>query len=101
MVQNTNPYNMTKNVGVGIVNAKNALDAIGDNPPVAEFSGSPTNGVVPLTVDFTDLSSGDPTSWYWEFGDGESSYERNPTHTYDTVGKYTVSLTATNALSFY
>ncbi|MBN1460053.1 MAG: PKD domain-containing protein, partial [Armatimonadetes bacterium] len=65
--------------------------------PTADFSASPTSGIAPLAVDFTDLSTGDPTSWSWEFGDGEISAGQNPNHTYDAAGIYTVSLTATNA----
>ncbi|MFH0945878.1 MAG: PKD domain-containing protein, partial [Planctomycetota bacterium] len=64
--------------------------------PVAEFSGTPTSGVVPLGVSFTDLSSGGPvTSWSWDFGDTTSSTLQNPNHTYTSAGTYTVSLTAT------
>jgi PKD repeat protein len=66
-------------------------------PPVADFSGSPTTGYVPLTVDFTDLSTGAPDSWSWTFGDGGTSTAQNPSHTYNDVGTYTVTLTATNA----
>ncbi len=66
--------------------------------PVANFSGSPTSGNYPLTVGFTDLSTGTPTSWDWDFGDGTgTSTARNPSYTYDDVGEYTVTLTATNA----
>ena len=66
-------------------------------PPVAAFSGSPTSGEVPLTVDFTDESSNNPTSWSWDFGDGGTSTQQNPAYVYNTVGTYTVTLTATNA----
>ncbi len=66
-------------------------------PPVADFSASPTSGVAPLAVTFTDNSSGNPTSWSWDFGDGGTSTEQNPTHTYSVAGTYTVTLTATNA----
>ncbi|MFC1573421.1 S8 family serine peptidase, partial [Candidatus Eisenbacteria bacterium] len=83
--------------GYGRIDAYAAL-TYGDNPPVADFSGNPTSGVAPLTVDFTDLSSGGPTSWSWDFGDGiGTSTAQNPSYTYDTEGSYTVSLTATNA----
>jgi PKD repeat protein len=68
-------------------------------PPVAQFSGSPTSGEVQLTVDFTDESSNNPTSWSWAFGDGGTSTQQNPTYVYNTVGTYTVTLTATNAYS--
>ena len=65
--------------------------------PVASFSASTTSGSVPLKVAFTDKSTGVPTSWNWNFGDGTSSTEKNPTHTYSTAGTYAVTLTATNA----
>ena len=69
-----------------------------NNPPVADFAGSPTSGDVPLSVNFTDLSTGGPTSWSWDFGDGVgASTARNPSYTYNTVGTYSVTLTATNA----
>jgi PKD repeat protein len=69
----------------------------GPVPPVANFVGNPTSGVVPLIVAFTDLSTGNPTSWSWTFGDGGTSSEQNPVHEYSAVGVYTVSLTAENA----
>ena len=64
---------------------------------VADFAGSPTSGNAPLTVDFTDLSSGRPTAWEWDFGDGGTSSEQNPSHTYLLAGVYTPSMTATDA----
>jgi PKD repeat protein/uncharacterized protein YjiK len=66
-------------------------------PPVADFSGDPTTGDAPLTVSFSDGSSGDPTAWDWDFGDGATSSEQNPVHTYTAPGSYTVTLTVTNA----
>jgi PKD repeat protein len=68
-----------------------------ETPPVADFEASPTSGCAPLVVNFTDLSSGNPTSWSWDFGDGGTSSLQNPSYTYDTAGTYTVTLTATNA----
>jgi PKD repeat protein len=65
--------------------------------PVAGFSASPTSGVAPLTVSFTDQSTGQPTSWRWDFGDGASSTAQSPSHVYASAGTYTVSLTASNA----
>jgi PKD repeat protein len=65
--------------------------------PVADFSGSPTSGTAPLTVSFTDLSSGSPTAWSWTFGDGGSSSAQHPSHDYTAAGTYTVSLTVSNA----
>ena len=67
-------------------------------PPVANFTGNPTSGAAPLTVLFTDTSTGIPTSWSWTFGDGGTSTAQNPSHVYNSANSYTVSLTATNAL---
>jgi PKD repeat protein len=59
----------------------------------AEFSGTPTSGNAPLEVAFTDESTGTPASWDWDFGDGGTSTDQNPTHEYTDPGVYTVSLT--------
>jgi PKD repeat protein len=64
--------------------------------PVADFVGTPLSGDAPLLVTFTDESTGNPTSWAWDFGDGQTSTDQNPTHTYENIGIFTVSLTATN-----
>jgi PKD repeat protein len=65
-------------------------------PPVASFSYFPISGVFPVTVAFTDTSTGDPTSWYWDFGDGSSSSAENPSYVYTTGGTFTVNLTVSN-----
>jgi len=65
--------------------------------PTAEFSGSPTSGIAPLTVQFSDLSSANPTEWAWDFGDGGTSTEQNPSHIYEVAGSFPVSLTASNS----
>lgn len=67
----------------------------GGGPIAAEFIGTPLTGRSPLTVAFTDLTGG-ATSWSWSFGDGETSAEQNPTHTYTEDGVYDVSLTASD-----
>lgn len=59
----------------------------------AGFAATPTQGAGPLTVHFTDLSAGAPTTWWWEFGDGATSTEQHPDHTYLSTGSYTVGLT--------
>jgi PKD repeat protein len=64
--------------------------------PKASFVATPPYGNAPFTVIFTDLSQDYPTSWNWSFGDGEYSNLQHPSHTYQTSGIYTVSLTATN-----
>ena len=64
--------------------------------PIADFSGNPTTGTVPLTVNFTDQSTGSVTSWEWAFGDDNAaSTEQNPSHVYNDPGTYTVALTVT------
>ncbi|HEX6882777.1 MAG TPA: PKD domain-containing protein [Planctomycetota bacterium] len=63
--------------------------------PVAGFTGTPTSGVAPLAVQFTDASSGPLTSWSWDFGDGTGSGAASPAHVYTTPGTYTVTLMAT------
>ena len=59
----------------------------------AVFSGTPTLIYEGSSVNFTDASYGDPTSWNWNFGDGGSSTTPNPVHYYNTSGTYDVSLT--------
>ena len=66
------------------------------NTPVADFTASSTYGNAPMNVSFTDNSTG-ATSWYWKFGDGNISKERNPTHNYSTEGNYTAILAVNNA----
>jgi PKD repeat protein len=68
----------------------------GGTAPTAGFNATPTSGQAPLTVQFTDSSTGSPTSWSWNFGDGGTSNAQNPSHTFAS-GTWTVSLTATNA----
>ena len=65
--------------------------------PNAAFTSAPAGGTAPVTVQFTDTSTGGPNVWSWDFGDGTGSTERNPSHTYATPGTYTVTLTAANA----
>lgn len=67
-------------------------------PLVADFTADPASGSAPLAVAFTDTSTGGPTSWRWGFGDGGTSTEENPIHTYAAEGTYTVKLTVENAL---
>ena len=60
--------------------------------PKAAFDASPRSGLSPLTVVFTDQSSGGVTDWLWQFGDGLSSTLASPTHTYMATGIFTVTL---------
>ena len=68
--------------------------------PVTNFSAAPLTGCFPLPVNFTDLStagSGNIGSWLWNFGDGNTSTQQNPTHTYTASGNYTILLVVTNS----
>lgn len=62
--------------------------------PESRFAAGLSSGQAPLPVQFTDQSTGEITSWFWDFGDGTSSTAQNPTHTYTTPGNFDVSLTA-------
>lgn len=93
------PAGEDNSYGWGMVDAYEAvMMAIGGGvPPVADFSGFPTSGYAPLSVNFTDLSTNSPTSWDWDFGDGSgTSTEQNPSYTYSSPGSYTVTLIAAN-----
>ncbi|MCW2574147.1 MAG: hypothetical protein JWR66_177 [Modestobacter sp.] len=65
--------------------------------PTASFSSSVSGGVAPLAVQFTDTSTGSPTSWAWDFGDGGTAATQNPAYTFAAAGTYTVTLRAANA----
>ncbi len=65
--------------------------------PTANFTATPTSGNAPLTVNFTNQSTGGATSWLWNFGNGATSTLQNPAQQYTAPGTYTVTLTATNA----
>ena len=61
----------------------------------ADFTATPTTGTGPLTVSFTDTTTGgSPTAWSWLFGDGSQSTDQHPTHTYSCPGSYTVTMIA-------
>ena len=60
--------------------------------PVADFSCSNVSGCAPILVSFTDQSSGNPTQWKWDLGNGTASYLQNPSVTYFNPGSYTVKL---------
>ena len=64
-------------------------------PPHASFSADTTRGLYPLDIQFTDLSTGSITEWFWDFGDGSASSEQHPSHTFATIDSFTVSLIVT------
>lgn len=65
------------------------------SPPAADFSVN-TTSTCGGSVTFTDQTSNNPTSWLWDFGDGSTSTQQNPVHTYTSSGNYSVQLTASN-----
>jgi len=62
----------------------------------ADFYANILNGIWPIQIEFSDNTIGYPTSWKWNFGDGNTSIEQHPKHTYNNEGLYTVSLIACN-----
>jgi PKD repeat protein len=77
----------------------NGPGGVTPQPPVANFSGNPTTVDEGQSVNFTDTSSNNPTSWSWSFEGGtpSTSTAQNPTVTYNTAGTYDVSLTVSNS----
>lgn len=92
-------YTVTLTAG----NRKGATDEVTDlvtvthEQVVAGFSVvGDTEGTAPFTVSFSDESTGGPTTWHWDFGDGATSTEQNPTHEFTDPGVHAVSLTVDN-----
>jgi len=76
---------------------RNKLDYIcAGSPPAVQFTSNVTEGVAPLTLQFTDQSLHNPDSWNWSFGDGLGSLEKDPVHVFNRSGEFSVSLTAGN-----
>lgn len=67
------------------------------SPPIAKFLAEPATGQAPLTVRFTDLSTGSPKQYEWSFGDGSQSTVKDPVHIFQNAGTYNVTLTVTNS----
>jgi gliding motility-associated-like protein len=65
--------------------------------PVAQFTSNLNSGCAPLGIKFTDQSTNNPTSWEWDFGDGQTSSQQNPTVVYTSPGSYTITLIVKNA----
>src|SRR3954447_21821841 len=72
----------------------------GEKAPIAKATGSPTTGLAPLAVQFSSAGSNDPENttlkYAWDFGDGATSTQANPAHTYTTNGAFTAKLTVTD-----
>lgn len=85
------PNNNTSALGVNVTAAFEQPP----QAPVADFTWTQLAGS--MAIAFTDTSTGSPAAWSWTFGDGVTSTEQNPNHTYGTPGDFTVTLTASNA----
>jgi PKD repeat protein len=79
----------------GTSNVSSQINVRTTTAPVAGFSQNLASGRAPLTVQFTDQSTGNITSWLWNFSDGTTSTDRSPSHTFTNVGTYNVFLTVT------
>ncbi len=80
--------------------SKHNFITVGLAGPTARFTADKTQGPMPLTVRFSDLSipgAAPVTAWLWDFGDGATSTVQHPVHTYNTVGSYAVSLRVTTS----
>ena len=89
-------YNSTTNSIMGVSTTKTDIITVSRVPfilPVANFAAAPVNGTAPLTVSFTDQSTGNPTFYNYDFGDGVNTTGPDPVHTYRYHGNYTVTLT--------
>ncbi|WP_052292252.1 PKD domain-containing protein [Methanosphaerula palustris] len=64
------------------------------DPPTVGFSANVTAGLAPLAVQFNESTNGSVQYYYWQFGDGGTSFDQNPVHIYTNAGSYTVSLYA-------
>jgi serine/threonine protein kinase len=99
-------YNLRLTANDGDLSGSDEVMVTVEVPLKADFTADMTSGDAPLTVRFTDMSTGNPTSWSWDFGDGSTSTDRNPTHTYECFGveakaisrSYDVSLTVQKGL---
>ena len=83
----------------GLTNTASKTVPVGLKPPIARFTFSPASPRVGQTVQFTNQSTdpdGTIESWSWDFGDGNSSTEKNPQYQYTEEGTYTVELTVTD-----
>ncbi|MBN8593616.1 MAG: PKD domain-containing protein [Anaerolineae bacterium] len=94
--QNPGLYNVTLTVSGpgGSSNVSQQINVQAITAPTAGFNASPESGIAPLTISFQNTSTGSVSSYQWDFGDGTTNSDTNPTHTYITPGTYNVILTA-------
>ena len=97
----TGSYDVTLTVtsAAGCQNVTMIVDAVTVLPPVANFAANPTTGcTIPHTVFFTDQSTL-PDTWFWDFGDMNTSTLQNPVHNYTAFGTFNVTLTVTDTIN--
>ena len=96
----TEPGRYTVTLWIHDLANRDAIQKVGlisvGSEPVAHFSSDIEWGPGPLTVEFKDGSTGQPDSWFWDFGDDQNSSEQNPTHIYANPSAYNVSLIVRN-----
>jgi len=92
-------YYAVDNAGNEGVQHQVTFEILKNKPPVADFSFSPQQPTDLDTITFADQSTdedGEIVAWHWDFGDGTTSNEQNPTHKYADNGTYIVKLTVTD-----
>ncbi len=91
---------VTDNSGAASSTSKTIVAQQANQPPVASFTFTPTTGEAPLAVAYDASASSDPdgtiASYSWDFGDGQLGTGMTITHTYATMGTYTIQLTITD-----
>jgi len=74
-----------------------AAGSSNSSAPTASFTSSPSSPSINQAITFNDASAGNPTTWFWTFGDGTTSSQQNPSHAFTATGTFTVTLQAGNA----
>ncbi len=86
------PYNYKANTNYNTSRSNTANNGLVNPALNADFSGDVISGNIPLVVQFTNQTTGVPSTYLWDFGDGDTSSVENPIHTYTVEGTYTVKL---------
>ena len=89
-------FSLARSANVAPATGATTINADPTTVPIVAFTGSPVSGDVPLLVAFTNTSS-NATNYLWDFGDGSTSTEVNPSHTFAVAGSYNITLTATGS----
>ncbi|MBU1487590.1 PKD domain-containing protein, partial [bacterium] len=92
----TTTYILTVTDSNGCSNQDQVTVTVNQSQVTPDFDAVPTIGPAPLSVSFSNLSTGSILSCLWDFGDGDESTFKNPAHTYNNPGIYTVSLTVSD-----